>query len=495
VVYNHLGPEGNVLPRFGPYFTDKYKTPWGAALNFDGPDSDEVRRYFIDNALQWLSDYHLDGLRLDAVHAICDFSATNILEEIATEAHAMQDQLGRRTLIVAESDLNDPRLVRPRAQGGFGLDAAWSDDFHHAVHVALTGEQKGYYVDFGGNAAIARAIQHRYVYGGAYSAFRRRRHGAPAGDVPADRFVLYTQNHDQVGNRARGDRLSTLVSFEQQKMAVALTLLSPYVPLLFMGEEYGETSPFLYFVSHHSRELLEAVRKGRSEEFKSFAWQGSVPDPAAGSTFEASKLNWDRLTAPPHAEMLEMCRYLLALRKSEPALRPGKARIEAKASAAPRTVQWRLSHASGRELLACFNFAREPAQFTLPNGGAGWECVFSTDAKSFAGKKLCPVAGSSLDQMCVLAPPETALLFRKASGATSLCRGEGLALCPKRRTAVGNPASPSLKENQGAGFSRNLPHSDARRLQFTAGNRSYSLLEEAWHFPPVFLSLAAGATG
>jgi maltooligosyltrehalose trehalohydrolase len=411
VVYNHLGPEGNVLPRYGPYFTDKYKTPWGQAINFDGSYSDEVRRYVIDNALHWLSEYHIDGLRLDAVHAICDFSATNILEEIAAEAHKLQEQLGRRLLIIAESDLNDARLVRPRERGGFELDAAWSDDFHHAVHAALTGEQIGYYRDFKGSAAIAQAIQQRYVYGGEYSPFRRRRHGAAATDVPADRFVVFAQNHDQVGNRAEGDRLSNLVSFERQKLAAAMVLLSPYVPLLFMGEEYGETNPFLYFVSHYSPELIEAVRQGRSDEFESFAWQGGVPDPAAESTFEASKLDWSRTQDEPHADMLAMYRQLLALRKSEPALRPGEAQVEAQSSEHPASIQWRLRHASGRDLQAFFNLSREAADFALSDEGGAWRCIFCTASKSIVANTLH--AGAAKGAVRLMVPAETGILLRK----------------------------------------------------------------------------------
>jgi maltooligosyltrehalose trehalohydrolase len=413
VVYNHLGPEGNVLPHYGPYFTDKYKTPWGHALNFDGPDSDEVRRYFIDNALHWISEYHIDGLRLDAVHAICDFSAVNILEEMAAEAHRLGSQLGRNVLIIAESDLNDPRLVRSSERGGFGLDGAWSDDFHHAVHVALTGEQNGYYADFKGAASIARAVQDRYAYGGTYSGFRRRRHGAPAADIPADQFVVFSQNHDQVGNRARGDRLSTIVSFERQKLAAAMVLLSPYVPLLFMGEEYGETNPFLYFVSHHSPELIEAVRKGRSEEFKSFAWQGTVPDPAAESTFQASRLNWDRPAQPGHRELLAMYHTLTRLRQSEPALRPGETKIDAQTTEAPPSVQWRLRHTSSKELVACFNLSAEPVEFAIQAAEADWTMIFSTDARRFGGREADLAAICRQDEITITVPGQTAILLRR----------------------------------------------------------------------------------
>ncbi|MGH7823102.1 MAG: malto-oligosyltrehalose trehalohydrolase, partial [Candidatus Binatia bacterium] len=250
VVYNHLGPEGNYLAEFGPYFTDRYATPWGDAVNFDGADSDEVRRYFLDNALYWVSEFHLDGLRLDAVHAIYDFSARHILEEIADAVHALAACLGRNLHVIAESDLNDPRLVRPREQGGFALDAQWNDDFHHAVHTALTGERIGYYADFAGIDPVAKVLKDRFALDGRYSRFRRRRHGREARDLSPARFVVFTQNHDHVGNRPRGERLASLVPFEKQKLAAALLLISPYLPLVFMGEEYAESRPFLYFVSH-----------------------------------------------------------------------------------------------------------------------------------------------------------------------------------------------------------------------------------------------------
>ncbi|MBX6333569.1 MAG: malto-oligosyltrehalose trehalohydrolase, partial [Gemmatimonadaceae bacterium] len=291
VVYNHLGPEGNYLGEFGPYFTDTYHTPWGAAVNFDGPGSDEVRRYVIDNALSWVTDFHVDALRLDAVHGIFDASAEHILAELAARVHAQGARLGRRIQVIAESDLNDPRLVRPRARGGYALDAQWSDDFHHAVHVALTGERRGYYAGFHGARDVAAALERRFVYEGQYAPHRDRRHGASATDVPADRFVIAIQNHDQVGNRARGERLASLVPFASLELAASLLLLAPYVPLLFMGEEYGETHPFQYFVSHTDPALVEAVRRGREAELESFAWEGPIPDPGAEATFTRSVLD------------------------------------------------------------------------------------------------------------------------------------------------------------------------------------------------------------
>ncbi len=250
VVYNHLGPEGSYLADFGPYFTDRYKTPWGQAVNFDGAGSDEVRRYFIDNALQWVSDFHVDALRLDAIHAIVDPSARTFLEELGAAVHGKAKELDRNIFLIAESNRNDTRVVNARENGGWGLDAVWNDDFHHSLHVLLTGEQKGYYEDFRGIGDLAVSFREGFVYSGQYSKFRRRRHGISSRDVAAKRFVVSAQNHDQIGNRRDGDRLTKLVSFEQLKLAAGTLLLSPFVPLLFMGEEYAEPAPFQYFVSH-----------------------------------------------------------------------------------------------------------------------------------------------------------------------------------------------------------------------------------------------------
>ncbi|MGB7250919.1 MAG: malto-oligosyltrehalose trehalohydrolase [Phormidesmis sp.] len=292
VVYNHFGPEGNYTGKFGPYTTDRYRTPWGNAINFDDAYSDGVREYFIENAISWLRDYHIDALRLDAVHAIFDFGARHFLQALAEAVKVFADSRVQPAYLIAESDLNDPRLVRPVAQGGYQLDAQWSDDFHHALHTRLTGEVIGYYSDFTSLGTLASAIQDRFVYVGQYSPFRRRDHGSPATDLPSDRFVICSQNHDQIGNRMLGDRFSALISFEAQKLAVGLTLLLPYIPLLFMGEEYGENAPFLYFVDHGDENLIAAVRAGRKEEFLAFHSEGAPPDPASIDTFKASTLNW-----------------------------------------------------------------------------------------------------------------------------------------------------------------------------------------------------------
>ena len=320
VVYNHLGPEGNYLGEFGPYFTDRYRTPWGPALNFDGPESDEVRRFFVENALHWITDFHVDALRIDAVHAIVDHSAQPFLRELTAAVHQRATELNRRVYVIAESDLNDVRVTQPRHSGGCGFDAQWNDNFHHALHTLLTGEREGYYQDFGQLRHLAKAYAEGFVYSGEYSSFRRRRHGDSSRAIPAKRFVVCSQNHDQVGNRKFGDRLSRLICFEALKLAAGVVVLSPYLPLLFMGEEYGEPAPFLYFTSHSDATLAEAVRRGRREEFPGFAWQGDAPDPQDEATFLRSKINYELRDAAGHRVLRDFYRELIRLRRINPAL-------------------------------------------------------------------------------------------------------------------------------------------------------------------------------
>ncbi|CAN5511820.1 malto-oligosyltrehalose trehalohydrolase [soil metagenome] len=317
VVYNHLGPEGCYLGSFGPYVTDRFRTPWGGAVNLGEAGADEVRAFIIENALMWLRDYHVDGLRIDAVHAFVDLTATHLLEELALATAELAESLGRELALIAESDLNDPRVVRPRAVGGFGMDAQWSDDFHHALHTTLTGERNGYYEDFAGFPDLVTALTRGWVYEGRYSRHRGRRHGASADDIALDRFVGYAQNHDQVGNRAQGERLSQLVGPEALRVAAALVLCGPFVPLLFQGEEWGAGSPFLFFTDYGDESLLAAVREGRRREFAAFGWRPEeLPDPQARATFEASRLDWVELEREPHASLLEWHRRLIELRRS-----------------------------------------------------------------------------------------------------------------------------------------------------------------------------------
>ena len=356
VVYNHFGPAGNYWSRFGPYLTDRYKTPWGGAVNLDDAGSDEVRRFFCDNALMWLRDYHIDGLRIDAVHALVDTSATHFLEQLATAVDGLEAETGRHLTLIAESDLNDPRVVRGRDAGGYGIDAQWSDDFHHALHAVLTGERSGYYADFGELRHLATALQHVFVYGGVYSGFRKRVHGRTPHGLPGWRFVVAAQNHDQIGNRATGDRLVHLTSPRRLKIAAALVLTSPFVPLLFQGEEWGASTPFLYFTAHEDEDLGAQVREGRQREFAAFGWDpASIPDPQSRATFDRSGLRWQEIAHPAHAELLGWYRDLIALRRTCPALRDGN--YAASRVTYDEQQEWLLM-ARSDVLIAC-NFSEE----------------------------------------------------------------------------------------------------------------------------------------
>jgi len=318
VVHNHLGPSGNYLPVFGPYLSDAEGNTWGASVNLDGPESDEVRRFIIDSALMWLRDYHVDGLRLDAVHALKDHSAVHLLEQLGCEVAVLSAAVGRPLTLIAESDLNDPRLITPREANGYGIDAQWSDDFHHAVHVALTGEVVGYYADFAPLSALAKVLTRGFFHDGTLSTFRGRHHGRPI-DVermPAWRLVVASQNHDQIGNRAIGDRLSAQLDTGQLGIAAALTLLGPFTPMLFMGEEWGASTPWQFFTSHPEPELGRATAEGRIGEFSRMGWDPAVvPDPQDPATFERSKLDWSELDRPDSGRILDLYRRLASLRR------------------------------------------------------------------------------------------------------------------------------------------------------------------------------------
>lgn len=324
VVYNHLGPEGNYLDRFGPYFTNRYSSPWGNAVNLDGPGSDEVRRFFIENALMWLKDYHMDVLRLDAVHAIIDTSSVHFLEELSQEVEMLQARTGRHLALIAESNLNNPRIVQPREIGGYGIDAQWNDDFHHALHTVLTGEKNGYYGDFGTLSDLAQAMEEIFVYSGRYSAFRGRKHGRPVRGVSGNKFLAYLQNHDQIGNRARGERLNHLVDTGRFMLGSALVFASACIPMIFQGEEWAASSPFQYFTDHQDEELGKAVVTGRREEFAAFGWDpGDIPDPQDPATFERSKPLWEELEHEPHTSVLAWYKGLIRLRRELPVLKDG----------------------------------------------------------------------------------------------------------------------------------------------------------------------------
>lgn len=383
VVYNHLGPEGNYLWAYGPYFTDRYRTPWGHAVNFDGEGSDDVRRYFIENALQWIRDFHVDALRLDALHAIVDESARPFLEQLAEEVHGEALRLDRAVYLVAEVDRNDPKFVRGPELGGFGLDAQWNDDFHHGLHTLLTGERSGYYEDFGTLEQMALAFSQGYVYTGQRSSFRRRSHGRIPTGVARGRLVDFAQNHDQVGNRMLGERLTSLVDFERLKLAAVAVLLSPGTPLLFMGEEYGETAPFLYFVDHSDPGLIEAVRNGRREEFRRFGWAQEPPDPQSEKTFESSRPDPARARAGRHQVLRQLHRDLIALRRSDESFAvstPAAVSVHA-----PERVIFVVRSTSNRQTLAAFHFGPGIVAVKLPPRGGRWRRLLDTSDGQWLG--------------------------------------------------------------------------------------------------------------
>ncbi len=400
VVYNHLGPAGNYLPEFGPYFSARHRTNWGEAVNFDGPGSDEVRRFVIDNALMWLRDYHCDGLRLDAVHAIVDHSATHILEALATEVTALAAHLGRPLFLVAESDLNDPRFVRSRDAGGYGLDASWADEWHHALHATLTGEVSGYYGDFGPLPLLAKALRQAWVYDGIYSPHRRRVHGRPPAGLAGSQFVVAAQNHDQVGNRAAGERASALMSDGRLRVAAALLLTSPFVPLLFQGEEWGAATPFQYFTGHTDPGLGAAVSEGRRHEFSAFGWDpASVPDPQDMATFERSRLDWAEMNTERHCDLLAWYRRLIALRRKIPELTdPRLDRIETECDPGAGWLTVR----------------RGPVLIAANLGGSNWAFPVGLTAELLAASD--PRIDRT-DQALVL-PPDTVAILAAANPTT-----------------------------------------------------------------------------
>lgn len=326
VVYNHFGPVGNYTSKFGPYLTTMHHTPWGDAINFEAAGSDEVRRFFCDNALMWMRDYHVDGLRLDAVHEFVDRSAKHFMEQMASEVEVLSATVGRRLVLIAESDLNDPRVVRPGEAGGMGIDAQWSDDFHHSLFTVLSSQPAGmgYYDDFGTMADLAKSLKDVFVYDGRYSKYRKRSHGRSASGLSAHHFVVFLQNHDQVGNRAVGDRIDQIVGLPRAKVGLALVLMAPFLPMIFQGEEFAASTPFQYFAHHEDKDLAQAVSDGRKREFAAFGWDGDeVPDPEDRATFERSKLNWGELHEGIHSEMHAWVRDLIHLRRSAGGLNNG----------------------------------------------------------------------------------------------------------------------------------------------------------------------------
>jgi maltooligosyltrehalose trehalohydrolase len=387
VVYNHMGPEGNYLGEFGPYFTSKYNTPWGNAINFDDEYCDGVRQYFIENVLMWFRDFHVDALRMDAVHAIKDFSAVHILREIKMHVHDLVQETGRQHHLIVELDLNDTRFINPVEQQGFGMDAQWVDEFHHALRVAAGEPQTGYYSDFSGISHLAKSYKDAYVFDGQYSLHRKKHFGIKAENNPGQQFIVFSQNHDQVGNRMLGERTSALLSFEMQKLMAAAVIVSPYLPMLFMGEEYGELHPFQYFVSHTDKELAEAVRKGRKAEFAAFHAEGEAPDPVSEETFNQSKLQWDLLNDEPHKTMFHYYQALIDLRKHELSLKHlERHQLDAQANESDNTLLLRRWY-EDEHVLCLMNFSKEQQQMQLPLDGNEWMKIFDSAEPRWKGPK------------------------------------------------------------------------------------------------------------
>jgi maltooligosyltrehalose trehalohydrolase len=411
VVYNHLGPEGNYLNEFAPYFSKKYNTSWGWAINYDDRHSGGVRNFFIENALYWLREFHIDGLRLDAIHSIFDASARPFLFDLAQRVNAFGEEDKRKRLLIAESDLNDARVVRPVERFGLGIDGQWVDDFHHALHALLTSETTGYYADFGSVSAMAKAFSNGYVYTRQYSRFRKRDHGNSPADIALSRFVVSSQNHDQVGNRVLGERLTALVSFEACKLAAAAVLLAPCIPLLFMGEEYNENSPFLYFADHSDPELIEGVRKGRAAEFLEAYESGHAHDPFAPETFTDSKIHWEKRTMPRHSEMLLLYKKLIALRQECSALghvvRPNLTIKEFENSRLITLKRWH----EGVHALCIFNFG--PLQSVLDDFNAeAWTLLLDTADKQWLGPGPAQHRSNMLPSSVILQPWSAIVLKR-----------------------------------------------------------------------------------
>jgi maltooligosyltrehalose trehalohydrolase len=384
VVYNHLGPEGNYFGKYGPYFTEKCTTPWGDAINYDGAYSDGVREYFANNPLHWLEHFHLDGLRLDAIHAIHDQSAVSIWELMHGKLASLTEQMERPFYLIAESDLNNPRVVKKTDAGGFGFNAQWLDDFHHASYVLLDKKGKKFYEDFGKMEQLAKAYTDGFVHSGEYVKFRKKKFGTSSASVPGDRFVAFAQNHDQVGNRAEGERMSVLVDFDRLKLTAAVVLLAPYIPMLFMGEEYGEDAPFLYFVSHTDEALIKAVQEGRKKEFADYKFAGELPDPQSEETFERSKLQWQKRKQDKHQKMLKWHQALIQLRRTLPALQNFyKVDVQAEALQQDGLVLLRQSHNSAQKLVCLFNFSEKELEYKMPDEAPTWKNILNSKEKQW----------------------------------------------------------------------------------------------------------------
>lgn len=377
IIYNHIGPEGSCLQDFGPYFLKNRRTLWGSSINFDGPQCSEVRKYFFENALYWFRNYHIDGLRLDAVHSIIDRSPKHFLKELAENVSRYSTRNDRKSYLVAEANLNNPVIVRSRRKGGYGLDAQWLDDFHHILHVLLTGEKSSYYADFGGISDLVKSLREGYVYTGQFSQFRQANHGQPATGITPDKFIVFSQNHDHIGNRAFGERLVTLARLEAAKLAAAIVVLSPFIPLFFMGEEYGEDAPFLYFTNFSDQALAENVRKGRREEHKTNDSQGEIPDPQNQDTFEKSRINWRKRREDRGKKILEYYKTLLHLRKS---LAPNLGQVVLpKFSTLSQGHILIMTFGKDKSAVAVANFSNQQCSVDFRYGGAFVKAIDSAD--------------------------------------------------------------------------------------------------------------------
>jgi maltooligosyltrehalose trehalohydrolase len=409
VVYNHHGPEGNYLEAFGPYLTKKYHTGWGDAINFDDAWCDGVRNFYWQNAITWLEEFHIDGLRLDAVHAIWDSGAQHFIEVLSKRVKALEQKTGHKKVLIAEVDLNNPRYINPRSRGGYGLDGQWSDEFHHALHALVTGEMNGYYEDFGSIKDLLKSLKDSYVYTGQYSRHRKKNFGTLPEGNPYYQFVTFAQNHDQVGNRMLGDRLTASLPFETLKLVAAMVLLSPHVPLLFMGEEYGEKNPFQYFVSHTDEKLIGLVREGRKKEFSHFKWTGEVPDPQDPQTFAASKLSWTHQEAP-NKLLFELYKYLIAFRKERIAMQGYERHHVVIFDLPGRNLIAMERRYESDALLILFNFDHKPTSFLYPGLTSSMK-IFDSSSTPFVLNDCPPAPSLVSDAGTVVINPQSAVIF------------------------------------------------------------------------------------
>jgi maltooligosyltrehalose trehalohydrolase len=410
MVYNHMGPEGNYIGQYGPYFTNQYCTPWGDALNFDGAWSDGVREFFANNAAFWATQYHLDGLRLDAIHTVYDTGAVHFWEYTYDTLKHVREQTGRTFYLIAESDLNSPRVIQSPEIGGFGFRAQWLDDFHHALYVLLNERGRRRYEDFGALEHLAKAIKEGYVHSGDYVKFRKKKFGRSSAGINGDHFVVFTHNHDQVGNHPRGQRWAGMMDFERLKLGAAVMLLSPYVPMLFMGEEYGEDNPFYYFVSHSDPELVEAVRKGRKEEFAGFNSDFETPDPQSEETFNGSKLDWEKRKQGKHAVLLNWYQTLIRLRREEKALQNvDKNTVDTRIEQEKVLVMRRRN--GQRTLICFFNFADEEVTGSTPGGAERMEKILDSGESQWREPKPqnTPSRARTNGRQLTLAPTSVAV--------------------------------------------------------------------------------------